>query len=227
MRDETIGRTKNLSTNRTGLSRRTFLQYSAVAGGGILIGIASRGRHALDSAASAATPDATATRAAELDELHALQTQVANPPVCTPAATSTPEPTPTQVPPAQTGQPLAYMEIWTITVLGISPTVNPDGVTPAGKLMQVSLTASHTDATAKLPPVLDFRLVDSKGRFSVVDIALNQSKFGSDWGLSVNPGVTATIPMVFDVAADAGDSFILESKADPTFRVAMTVEQRG
>jgi hypothetical protein len=32
---------------------------------------------------------------------------------------------------------------------------------------------------------------------------------------------------VFDVAADAGDSFILESNADPMFRVAMTVEQRG
>jgi hypothetical protein len=119
------------------------------------------------------------------------------------------------------------MDTWTITVLGISPTVNPDGVKPAGKLMQVSLTASHADASAKLPPLPDFRLVDSKGRFSVVDIALNQSKFGSDWGLSVNPGVTATVSVVFDVAADAGDSFILESNADPTFRVAMTVEQRG
>jgi hypothetical protein len=33
--------------------------------------------------------------------------------------------------------------------------------------------------------------------------------------------------MVFDVGADAGESFILESDADPTFRVALTVEQRG
>ncbi|HYP60466.1 MAG TPA: hypothetical protein VEQ36_08545 [Thermomicrobiales bacterium] len=214
-------------STRTMISRRVFVQRSALIATGVAIGAVARGQVSLGNSAVAATPDATATREAELEELNSLQTQVAQPLVCTPAPTSTPSPTATQVPPSQTGVPLVYGNIWTITVLGIFPAMSPQDARLSGKLMQVNLTASHNNPVPKLPPLTELRLVDSQGRFSVPDIALNQSIFGSDWGLHVSPGVTANLSVVFDVAADAGDSFILESNADPTFRVAMTVEQRG
>jgi hypothetical protein len=213
--------------DRTTISRRMFVQHSALVATGVALGAVARGQVSLGNSVIAATPDATATREAELEELHALQTQVAQPLACTPAPTSTPSPTATPVPPSQTGVPLAYGDIWTITVLGISPAMSPPDAEVTGKLMQVNLTASHSAPTGKLPPLTDFRLVDSNGHFSVPSTALNQSVFGSGWGLHVSPGVTANLSVVFDVAADAGDSFILESNADPMFRVAMTVEQRG
>ena len=219
-----------MSSPNSRLSRRSMLQSLALLGTGCLAGRVLFDGSASDRLAMAATdgtPDATATRAAELEELHALQTQVAQPKVCTPAPPNTPAPTPTQVPPAQTGVPLPYNGDWTITVLGIAPTIAPNDFRPTGKLMQVNLTASHRAATPRFPALNDFRLVDSNGRFSVPDLTLNQALFGANWGLAVQVGVTENISIAFDVAIDAGDSYILESNADPTFRVAMTVEQRG
>ena len=216
-----------MTNERMMISRRMFVQHSALIATGVAIGVVARGQFALGTSVGAATPDATATREAELEELHALQTQVAQPLVCTPAPTSTPSPTATPVPPSQTGMPVAYGAIWTITVLGISPAMTPPDSKVTGKLMQVNLTASHNAPVGQLPPLTELRLVDSSGRFSVANTALNQAAFGVGWGLKISPGVTENLSVVFDVAADAGDSFILESNADPMFRVAMTVEQRG
>jgi hypothetical protein len=184
--------------------------------------------HALAVASPEA--NATATRAAELQEINDLRAEVAELKACTLAATQTAvsvTATPTQVPPLETGVPVSYLGIWSITVLGISPFPTTDKVKPNGKFMQVNVTASHSSRNAELLLLTDFILTDANGRFAAVDLSINQSVYGSTWGLSIAPGVTEMRSIVFDVAADAGDSFILESNADPMFRVAMTVEQRG
>ena len=222
-----------MSANEQRIGRRTILQYAAVlgagvVGGGLLRGNVSLGRPA--GAASPAAPDVTATREAELAELHALQTQVANPPVCTPAPTETPvaaTATATEVPVAQAGVPLPYLDIWTITALGIAPTLGATNLMPVGQFMQVNLTLSHSSRDPQAMPLTDFVLVDSSGRFSVIDILVNQGLLGSGWGLSISPGTTDSRSLIFDVAADAGTSFVLESNVDPTFRVALKIEQRG
>jgi hypothetical protein len=159
-----------------------------------------------------------------------LQTQVANPPVCTPAPTETPVPptaTATDVPLARSGQPLSYLELWTITVLDIAPTPGSDEVQPAGQFMQVNLTIAHGSRQAETLVFTDFILIDSSGRFATVQVSTNQQLLGPTWGLGLEPGVTEMRSMIFDVAADAGDAFILESNADPGFRVALEIEERG
>lgn len=212
------------------LNRRAFLLHAAVLGAGVTLGAVATRNVTLNPSALAATPqsaDATATRAAELAELHALETQVSEGLVCTPAATATASPTATQVPAAQTGVPLHYRGVWTITVLGITPIPGTAEPRPAGKLMQVNLVVSHSESSTQIIPYTDFLLVDSAGRFSVVDQGINRAYLGNEWLFGIPPGVTENRAFIFDVAADAGDSFVLESKADPTFRVAMTVEARG
>ena len=215
------------------VSRRSFLQAASLVGSGVIIGaIWKEGTAPVRTALARAdaSPDATAARQAELDELHELQTRVANPPVCTPAATNTPvppTPTPTEVPVAPMNTPVSYDEIWTITVLGITPVPAISAATPAGKFMQVNLKASHAAPTAKILRLTDFILRDSRDRFSIPNAETNRAVFGNLWLPGVDPGVTEDAAILFDVAADAGDSFILESRVDPTFRVAMTVEQRG
>jgi hypothetical protein len=131
------------------------------------------------------------------------------------------------VPLAQSGAPLPYLDIWTLTVLGIAPTPANDEVRPAGQFMQVNLTVQHSASTAESLSYLDFILTDSAGRFSVIDQAINRAFFGNDWLFGTAPGVTESRAWIFDVATDAGDEFILESNADPTFRVALKIEQRG
>ena len=222
-----------MQRTRTMVNRRTFARYVVTLGAGAAAGAMASGRIHLNPsvrAESTTVADPTATREAELEELHSLQTQVAEPRICTPASTSTPVPptaTATQVPPASVGIPLAYMNTWTITVQGIVMVPGTDQVRAKGKFMQLAMTLSHSERSTKLVPYLDFVLVDSAGRFSTVDQGINQALFGNNWLFGIGPGEVQDRSFVFDVAADAGDSFILESKADPTFRVAMTVEQRG
>jgi hypothetical protein len=215
-----------MTTHSTGTSRRAFIQYGLTLGVGVAIGGVATGRISLNSsvlAASTETPDATATREAEIKELNDLRTQVANPPVCTPIV----EPTPTEAPLANTGVPLSYRDIWTITVHGIAPLPGSDVVKPAGQFMQINLAVSHSSASAEIFPYVDFVLSDAKGRFAVVDQSINRAMFGNGWLFAIQPGVTEERSLVFDVAADAGNGFLLESQADSSFRVGMTLEQRG
>jgi hypothetical protein len=209
-------------------SRRTLMQCSAILGTGIAVGALT---HTLpgNQAVIAATSDATATREAELAELHALQTEVAKPRVCTPAATETPAPTSTatRVPISPTGLPLPYGKLWTIVVLGISPAPISTDLAPSGKFMQITLSVSHSSRTSEYLEVADFLLTDDAGRFSVPLPLSNPLMIDLGWQYELDPGVTRGRAIIFDVAADAGDSFILESNADPTFRVGMTIEQRG
>jgi hypothetical protein len=123
--------------------------------------------------------------------------------------------------------PVSYDGIWTITVLGITPVPAVSAATPAGKFMQVNLKASHSESSGKILTLTDFILRDSRDRFSIPNGEANRAVFGNLWLPIVDPGVTADAAMLFDVAVDTGDAFVLESRADPAFRVAMTVEQRG
>lgn len=222
-----------MTSHQPRASRRTFLQYAAVLGAGVAAGTALRGNVSVSRLAGAASPvpaDATATREAELQELNDLRTQVANPPVCTPAPTETPPPptaTATQAPLSQTGVPIPYLDIWTITVLAIAPTPGTSDAQPTGTFMQVNFDVSHQSREPELLSFTDFVLIDEAGGFSNVDASINRELLGVGWALTVDPGVTETRSVIFDVAADAGNSFILESTADATFRVALTVEQRG
>jgi hypothetical protein len=207
-------------------SRRAFLRYAATTGASIALGGLALNRISFNSPATAATtgdPDPTATREAELKELHDLQTKVAEPIVCTPA----PTPTPTEAPIVPMGTPIPYLAVWTITVLAITPNPAITAAPPAGKYMQVNLSSSHSLSSAKLLLLPDFILLDSQGRFAVADEGINTDVFGGLWLPRVEPGKTVDAAIIYDVPADAGDDFVLESQTDPGFRVAVTVEQRG
>lgn len=209
----------------TTISRRELIKSSALLGTGLLIGGAIRSGLGTSLAADG-TPDATATRQAELDELHALQTQVANPPVCTPAPTETPEPTATQVPAVPAGTPVSYLDIWTITVIGIGPV--PGGeLVPAGQFLKVDMTLKHNAPDTKISPVFDFELVDATGQHYVADQTVNQELLGATIGIPVEVGVEETRSVIYDVPLDAGSLFLLESDKDPLFRVSLQMEQRG
>jgi hypothetical protein len=220
-----------MTTGPAEFSRRTLIKYAATLGAGVAVGAVTVGSVRINPSAlaqSTQVADPTATREAELAELHALQTQVAQPAVCTPAVSPTADSaTATPVPASATGVPLSYRDKWTITVVGIVPVPGSDTVRPAGNFMQVSMVLSHSQTSIQFVPYTDFMLSDGAGRYSAVDQGVNRGLLGNDWLLGVQPGEARDWSLIFDVAADAGDSFLLESKADPMFRVAMTVEQRG
>jgi hypothetical protein len=180
-------------------------------------------------AGAADQPDATATRQAELDELNQLRTQVAQTVVCVqPTATETPLPTatPTPVPPVAMGQPLTYAGDWTVVVTGV--VVAPSaGSTPNGKLIQVNVTVTNNGDSGRKFPFDHWHLVDAGGRvFTIADTATTQL-YGPSWYLGIDPSVPADFHIVFDVAADAGSAFVLESDDDPTFRVAVQLQLLG
>lgn len=232
MEDAAESRGREMPDNQVQLSRRTVLQLTAMVGAGLAAGAIARSGpdHTAAGAASPGAVAATATRKSELQELNQLRTRVAEQHVCTSVATATepaPSPTATQAPLASTGEPLPYLDVWTITVLGISPTPGSPDSPPAGQFMQVNLTVSHSANSAQILPYQDFILTDDAGRFSVLDAGINSSLLGNVWLVAVGPGVTENRAWIFDVPVDAGDTFILESSADPALRVALEIEQRG
>ena len=184
--------------------------------------------------------DATATREAEVEELERLRAQVSGSPVpavCTPAptATTTPTPaptaTPTPVPPVAAGEPVPYADDWMVTVtgLGLQPTIRTQ--TATGVFAAVELTIVN-EGTAQRPfPLDEFVLVDSAGRTftpsvaASVDAALAAGVGG--WNALVAPGIPTDAVVVFDVAEDAGEAFILQSTEDPTFRVEVSRARSG
>ena len=220
-----------MSDSQRVFSRRHVLQSLTVLGTGVAVGAAA-GRRAnvpLAGAASTQVADPTETRRAELAELDDLRTQVAQPVVCTPAATveANPSPTATEVPLSTAGVALPYLDIWTITPLGIAPAPGSQEPRPAGQFMQVNLSVGHSAGSGQILPYGDFTLTDSAGRIAVVDQEVNRAVFGNGWLLAISPGVEEIRGLIFDVPADAGDAFTLESNADPTFRVALEIEERG
>ncbi len=179
--------------------------------------------------ANAAEPDvdATATRTAELREISALKTAVAQ--KCTPEAT--PSPTPTVEPtatatPAAMRTDLAYDDQWVIVVTSFSPVLPSGDPKPAGQFLKLTLTLTNNGDTA-LPPLTDLRLVDASGTSNTVDIKATNALVGENWMTPVKGGQSEDRAMIFDVPLDAGTSFTLVSKSHPEFRVAVAIEARG
>jgi hypothetical protein len=180
-----------------------------------------------EPAASATTTeaDATATRAAELEELEQLRTQVAE--QATACADEQPSPTPTQVPAGETGQEYPYGDGWTIIVIDAVPVPGTDIVKPSGAFLQVNLTLTNNGRENEIFPFHELVLIDSQQRSYAISTEASRELVAQDWDFFVEPSQPTAKSVIFDVAPDAGTSFVLESTKDPAFRVKVELVQRG
>jgi hypothetical protein len=176
------------------------------------------------ASAAASEPDATATRSAEVAELDALRTQVAQQPSACP---ETPVVTPTLVPAGEMDQPYSYTDAWTVIVHDAQPVTAPAEVKPNGALLRVNLTLANNGSKRELFPFLDLVLVDSQNRTFLVSLGGSNAIIGADWNFFIDPSIPVDKSVIFDVATDAGTSFVLQSTSEPTFRVNVEVVQRG
>ena len=211
--------------------------------GALIVGfLAGQARLSDPAGAQDVTPnpsDVTATREAEIEELERLQAQAAGSPVpvvCTPAptATTTPTPaptaTPTPVPPVAAGTPVSYGDSWTVTVMGLGLSPNIGRQVATGVFATVELRVRNEGTQTSAFPFDEFVLVDSSGRTFNVSVSGSveaRLRGPAGWGTGFDPGIPADAVVVFDVATDAGESFILQSTEDPTFRVQVSRERSG
>jgi hypothetical protein len=177
---------------------------------------------------NAPAAEATATREAELAELAALQTEVARlqAQIAEECAEPTPTVEPTPVPPVAAGQALPHGDGWTVVVVGATarPAVGTEA--PDGVFVELALTVTNNGDRRRTFMATDLVLVDAQGRTYVVDTAAT-AELDMAWGVPVPPSEPSERRLVYDVAADAGQTFVVESMIDPTFRVAVTLAQRG
>jgi hypothetical protein len=180
-----------------------------------------------EPAASAATTeaDATVTRAAELEELEQLRTQVAE--QATACADKQPSPTPTQVPAGEMGQAFPYGEGWTVVVVDAVTIPGTDAVKPSGAFLQVNLTLTNNGRENEIFPFNELVLIDSQQRSYAISTEASRELVAQDWDFFVEPSQPTAKSVIFDVAPDAGTSFVLESTKDPAFRVKVEIVQRG
>jgi hypothetical protein len=176
--------------------------------------------------AAANEPDATATRTAELAELDALRTQVAQQPSACPQ-TPTPAATPTPVPAGDMGQPYPYTDAWTVVVKDAEPVLSSGDVQPKGAFLKVNLTITNNRSEHELFPFTDLQLVDGQNRTFLVSQEGSNAIIATNWDFFIDPSIPVDKSVVFDVATDSGTSFILQSTTEPTFRVKVEVVQRG
>lgn len=208
--------------------RRTAISVSRATALLILVLVSfagfALGRSTSGPSASAADQSG-ATASPQVDQTPACSQPTATQ---TPAPTETPLPTatPTPVPPVAMGQPLAYAGDWTVVVTGFVPAPSAN-VAASGKFVQVNVTVTNNASSGRKFPFEDWSLVDAGGRvFKIADNATSQL-YGPNWYLSIDPSLATDFKIVFDVAADAGPAFILQSSADPTFRVAVQLQALG
>lgn len=209
------------------LDRRSFLIGGAIAAAGIVGArstIGALGGPTRMAMAQDATPDATATRQAELDELDALRTQVAATPDC---AEPTPSPTPTEVPPVPAGTEIAISQALNITVKSIAPAMAPADRQITGQLLQINFSVRNGGAESEKLVFQKFTLTSAEGDVAVFDTPLNTDLFGSDIALAIKPGTTSDLSMAFDFPNPAATSFLLTNEEYPTFRCAVTAVERG
>jgi hypothetical protein len=176
--------------------------------------------------ASAAEPDATATRTAELAELDQLRTQVAMQATAC-ADDSQPTATPTQVPAGEMGQEHPYADGWTVIVIDAVSVPSTDAAKPTGAFLQVNLKLTNNGRENEIFPFNELVLVDSQQRSYTISTSASRELIAQDWDFFVEPSKPTVKPVIFDVAPDAGTSFVLESTSDPAFRVKVEIVQRG
>jgi hypothetical protein len=214
-------------------NRRTFLVISG-ATAPVVIARYLHGAIGSDgpSLAKAASTDvkATATRAAELDELESMRTKVAQALVCVnPTTTATPAPTATatQAPPAAAGTFVHYSGKWDIKVLSIAPALAPGSIAVNGRLLQVNYAMRNLTAKPALPPYIEFELADDLGHTSTFDLSINQALFGSAGALPVAGNATENRSVAFDFPNATSSAFIFRSSAEPEFRVLVTIQNNS
>jgi hypothetical protein len=171
--------------------------------------------------------DATSTREAELMELEQLRTQVAQQATAC-AETPTPTATPTPAPPTAQGVPVPYIGNWTVVVTSASTALNVADSFPEGTYVLVNLTITNNDATVRFFEYDDLTLLDDQGRVFVSELVVSSHvPVDHPINFQFDPSLPTETVVVFDVAEDVGTTFILESTADPTFRVQVSLEMRG
>jgi len=179
--------------------------------------------------AQGSNPAATATRTAEVAELERLRRTVAGTVAGTPIAECPPlaaSPVATPVAPAVAGQPLPYDEGWTVTVVAASDQAPTAGQSDLGRTVRVDVVVVNALPDARQFPFPDWILIDRDGRrygFSIV----GSSNLGSGWARRVEPTLPVEIAIAFEVLPDTAGPFVIESDAEPTFRVAVELAQRG
>jgi hypothetical protein len=178
------------------------------------------------ASAAATEPDATATRTAELAELDALRTQVAQQPTAC-ATNPTPAVTPTLVPPGEMGEPYPYAGAWTIVVKDASPVAPTGNSKPKGAFLRVNLTLTNNSQKPAVMYFANMVLVDTQGRAYPFAENASHEILGNTYQFIIQPSLPVDTPIIFDVASDAGTSFVLQSTTDPTFRVKVEIVQRG
>jgi hypothetical protein len=183
-----------------------------------------------DSAAQA-----TATRAAELEEVAALQTQVADlqtqvaslqSQVAAGGAEASPAVTPTPVPPVSMGQEVTFDGTWAITVVDATSRLAVAEHVAEGIFIELSIRITNNSNDPNVFPFERFVLTDDKGRSVGANLAASSSLEGAQ-SRTVEAWRTVDLRYVFDVLPDAGESFVFESTDDPLFRIAVTLAQRG
>ena len=218
---------------RNPMNRRTVLQLAGVAAASFLVGRTHQAKDAAHPAivrAAGDSPDATATRAAERNELDGMRTQIANPSACvlpTETATVSATATATLPPPSPAGATVRYSDTWEINVLSIAPAILPDSISPVGTVLQVNYELHNLTQDSALPPFVQFTLSDHVGTTVQVDIALNQTLFGSTGVLPVNGYATDSRSVAFDFPTKGGTQYIFGSSAAPGFRVALEIVNRN
>jgi hypothetical protein len=149
--------------------------------------------------------------------------------VCTPApqATATVPPTPTATPtpepPAMAGQPVPYGEDWTITVTALYLTPTVGSFTAEGIFAVVAMTITNDGLRERNFRFAELRIQDAAGR----EYRPASAYTGTAWTMRFAPGIPADVTIAFDVAADTGEWFIVQSRTDPSFRVRVEQSQLG
>jgi hypothetical protein len=150
--------------------------------------------------------------------------------VCvSPSPTMEPSPTatPTPVPPVAVGTAVNAADDWTVVVTGITLAPTIEGIQPKGKFLRLNATVTNNSSEVRTYPFSDWILVDEMGRTFAVKGDATTTISGSGWYRGVDTSLPTDFGIIFDVAADAGPAFTLESRTDPTLRVALQVQVLG
>lgn len=144
---------------------------------------------------------------------------------CVPSNTASPE---VLASPIAAGQPTRYGEDWTVQVQSATTATAIRDVLPEGLFVVINLTITNNTAEGRTFPFDELILRDDENRPFVAD-AFPTNLLDASRGFHSNfpPSLPIDTAVVFDVAADVGTTFILDSTADPTFRVQVSTELRG
>lgn len=131
--------------------------------------------------------------------------------------------------PVAVGQPLPYGDGWTVEVTGATKLTTIEEHVPEGIFVAVALTITNdTATTGRFFPFEELVLLDDRDRPFVVDgFFTNQYINSAGVHHGFNPSLPTDTAFVFDVREDVGDAFIVQSTADPSFRVRLDLALRG